>query len=77
MSRLSLALLPPLKDTDIFAEDEASLAQLDSEARVILASMPQVVADTEYGEEFIAFRLQNLLRAIGRARELGGGVWIG
>ena len=77
MPRLGLSLLPSLKDTDICAEGESPLAQLEAEARLILAQMAQIETATKYTEEFVAFRLQNLLRAIARARELGGGVYIG
>lgn len=53
------------------------LAQLDDEVHLIYLHMAQVVTDTNYLEEFITFRTRNLQRAIGRARERGGGAYIG
>ena len=77
MARLALPLLPSRKDADSYAEGEPLLTRLESEARLILARMAQVVADTKFGEEYVALRLQNLLRAIALAKELSGGVYIG
>ena len=76
MHRLGLALLPTLKHADIDAQGEAVLSQLESEARLILLQMAQIVAATKYDEGFVSFRVQNLLRAVSRAKELGGSVYI-
>lgn len=77
MLQLDLSLLPSLKETDIYAEDEISLSQLENEAHLILCRMAQVVAGTNFDEEYITLRLQNLLRAISLAKKVGGGVHIG
>ena len=65
---LGCGLLASLADGDIFAADEAALAQLEGEARRLLAHLADVERATGYEAEFVQFRLDNLLALIAHAR---------
>ena len=73
---LGLVLLPALAKDDVFAEGKA-IDQLESDTQCILSNIASVSEATRYTEEFISQRCQNILGAIRRAREIGGGVVIG
>ena len=72
---LGLSLLPSLAHTDIYADSE-SVAQLESETQQIIAHVAEIAEATQYRADFITYRCQNILGAIRRAREIGGGVVI-
>ena len=77
MERLGLSLLPSLKDTDIYAEGETLLTELEAEARLVLSQLADIAQATQAGEKYIVSRVQNLLDAITQAKVLGGGVYVG
>ena len=72
---MGLALLPTLAEDDIYAEGEA-VGRLESDTQRLLTHVTVVAEATGYTSEFINLRCQNILGAIRRAREIGGGVVI-
>jgi len=72
---LGLALLPSLVHTDIHAEGEA-LDLLEREAGQIIVHVAGIAEATQYRADYITSRCQNILAAVRRAREIGGGVVI-
>ena len=72
---LGLTLLPTLAEGDIYAEGEA-VGRLERDTQCLLTHVTSVAAATRYTTEFITQRCQNILGAISRAREIGGGVVI-
>ena len=74
--QLGLTLLPTLRDIyGVWAEDE-DLATLEREARTLLDHLELVSQATGFEREYVAHRTGNILRAIDRARAIGGGVVI-
>jgi hypothetical protein len=69
---LGLSLLPSLRTTDLYAEGE-DLDRLEQEVVTLLKHVEFVSEQTRFGVEFILGRLNNILGAIGKARELGPG----
>jgi hypothetical protein len=65
---LGCGLLASLADGDVYAADEAVLAQLEGEARHLLAHLADVEGATGYEAEFVQFRLDNLLAVVAYAR---------
>lgn len=72
---LGLSLLPTLRSSDLYAEGD-DLARLESELAILLEHVESVASQTRKGAELIRENAQNILTAISRARELGGGVVI-
>jgi hypothetical protein len=72
---LGLKLLPTLAEQDIYAEGD-DIRQLESDVHLLLSHVMTVAEKTKYSTDFINHRCQNMLNAIRRAREVGGGVVI-
>ncbi|QRK12387.1 hypothetical protein JQX13_21595 [Archangium violaceum] len=68
---LGLALLPSLAERDIYATGE-DLRLLRREAELLLRRRAELARATGYDEDYIEFRLQNLLRAIAQAEAIEG-----
>lgn len=66
MEELGAILLPGLAEHDLNVEG-AELEDLKREAEHLLANLSTISAATGYREDFIAFRLENLLLAVERA----------
>ena len=69
---LGLALLPGLAEGNIYATGEA-LPRLRQEAEFLLQRRAELEHATGYREDYIEFRLGNLLRAIAQAEAIEGG----
>jgi hypothetical protein len=65
--------LPNLATDDLWIEND-QVAAFEEECRRLLANVAQIRG--EYRVDYVAERLDNLLRAIAVARECGGGVAI-
>ena len=72
---LGLTLLPSLAETDIWVEGD-DLDRLEWEVQTILANLGRLEKETGCGADYIQVRSGNILRAIARARGVGGGVVI-
>lgn len=72
---LGVTLLPRLAEGDIYAEGE-DIGRLESDTQCLLTHVTSVSEATRYTAEFITQRCQNILGAVRRAREVGGGVVI-
>lgn len=72
---LGLALLPTLVEGDIYSEGDA-LSVLESEIQLILTHVPAVAEATQFRVDYVTSRCHNILRAVRRAQEIGGGVVI-
>ncbi|HZI14767.1 MAG TPA: hypothetical protein VE153_30645 [Myxococcus sp.] len=68
---LGLVLLPRLAEGDLHATGE-DLHLLRQEAELLLQRRAELSQATGYDEDFIEFRLQNLLRAVARAEAIEG-----
>lgn len=73
VEELGAVLLPRLAKRDIYAEGP-DLEVLRKEAEHLLANRSSIAAATGYAEDFIEFRLGNLLLAIQLAASVEGGV---
>ena len=72
---LGATLLPSLIDSDVDAEGDA-LDQLQREAEEIIAHAAAIATATGYEHDYIVQRCENILGAVRRAKEIGGGVVI-
>lgn len=72
---LGLSLLPTLRSSDVYAEGD-DLTRLENELGTLLEHVESVASQTRKAPELIRENAQNILTAISRARELGGGVVI-
>jgi hypothetical protein len=73
---LGLTLLPGLAEGNIYATGE-DLLRLQQEAELLHQRIHDLSQATGYQEEFIEFRLQNLLGAIAQAMAMEGGAgWV-
>lgn len=70
-----LQLLTSLAESNVYAEGQL-LAILEAEANVILQNIEQFVPEARAEIDTLQFRVQNILRAIARARQFQGGVVI-
>jgi hypothetical protein len=75
MDTLGLSLLPTLKTRNIEAEGK-DLEQLEREVKIVLSNLQLIHKHTQYSEDYIQFRAQNILDAIECAKSLNGGVSI-
>lgn len=75
---LGLKLLPALRTSfGIFAETDRDLAQLEREVNALLKSLAWIVSEDRAGRLDRPQRpLQNIIRAVSKARRVGGGVVI-
>ncbi|MGE6760162.1 hypothetical protein ACQKGO_19260 [Corallococcus interemptor] len=73
MEELGAVLLPGLAEHDLYVEG-AELEVLKKETEHLLANRSTIAAATGYREDFIAFRLENLLLAVERALAVEGGL---
>jgi hypothetical protein len=77
MKELGCKLIASLSETDIFAYGE-DLQELKRECHVILSNIDHVVNRGIEREDFIVFRINNVLEAIKVAEKYDDvGVWIG
>lgn len=73
---LGLTLLPSLAKGDLHATGE-DLHRLRQEAELLLQRRAELSRATGYEEDFIEFRLQNLLRAVAQAESIEGNAgWV-
>jgi hypothetical protein len=73
---LGLTLLPSLAEGDIYATGE-DLPLLRHEAELLLRRRAELARATGYDEDFIEFRLNNLLRAVAQAEAIEGNAgWV-
>lgn len=70
---LGAAFLPRLADGDLWV-DVDEVAAFAAECAMLLAERAAITAATGYGEDFLEFRLANMIAAAQRARSAGGGV---
>jgi hypothetical protein len=68
-------LLPTLVERDLVAEG-GDLVALEVEARLVLANISKFTEQAGADGESLPLRIQNILDAIDRARQAGGGVVI-
>lgn len=73
MEELGAVLLPGLAEHDLHVEG-SELEVLKREVEHLLANLSTLSAATGYREDFIAFRLENLLLATERAMAVEGGM---
>ncbi|MBN8472982.1 hypothetical protein JYJ95_41300 [Corallococcus exiguus] len=71
MKELGAVLLPGLAEQDLYVEG-TELESLKSEVEHLLANCSTISAATGYREDFIAFRLENLLLAVKTAMSVEG-----
>ncbi|MEP7293015.1 MAG: hypothetical protein ABI835_14630 [Chloroflexota bacterium] len=77
MHELGLKLIPSLQYTDIYVSGK-ELDALEREAEVIIDNLNIVVPQQEvFDEERLAFRVNNVLKAVSKAKEVNGEVYIG
>jgi hypothetical protein len=72
---LGLRLLPLLAEQDLHVDGDG-LTKLDEELRLVLENITTFTDQAGASSEHLCFRVQNILRAIQRARELHGSVVI-
>ncbi|MFI0357931.1 hypothetical protein [Actinomadura sp. 9N407] len=70
---LGARYLPVLADGDLWV-DPGDVPSFLSECELIRTNIPALAAATERSEEYISFRLNNIIQAARRAIDLGGGV---
>jgi hypothetical protein len=75
---LGLKLLPTLRASQgVFAESKQELAQLEREAETLLGNLSLFFSYASADDAFMpARRLRNIIKAVRRARRIGGGVVI-
>jgi hypothetical protein len=72
---LRLSLLPSLRENDIYADGEV-INLLQHDANLILNNIELFVQGSGLEKAYIQQRIQNILRAIVKAKEIHGGVVI-
>jgi hypothetical protein len=79
MRQLGLTLLPQLANGQPLSIEGEPLAQLETEARVVLANVPLIIANTTYprNNNMLIHRAENILYAALNAIAYDGRVWIG
>ena len=77
MESLGIRMLIELREYDLLVDCKEDFDTLAQDAHLILSNINLIARETKYDEEFIRFRIQNLLDAIAKAREVNGGVYVG
>jgi hypothetical protein len=74
---LGLTLLPTLNGNNIHAEDTDDLTRLEHEAHVLLANLDKIYPGIDANDNSgPGHRLKNIIKAVQKARDIGGGVII-
>jgi hypothetical protein len=72
---LRLKLLPQLKSHDLWDVGGDQLNELESELKTIIENVEAFSKESEFEQEYIKARVQNILDAIQIAREKTGVIW--
>lgn len=75
MSTLGLSILPWLRSGNVHS-DAKELDELEQEAHIILQHVSEISEDTGVGDEHVVRYAENVLHAIGVARQVNGSVYI-
>jgi hypothetical protein len=73
---LGARFLPELRTYGACWVEHEDLDAFEGECEALLVHLDAIAEATGYGREYIEFRLENFLRAVERARAIGGGVCI-